>query len=98
MGLRVVVLAVLLSMIVVAVLMVSMRARRGHRTHPTAAEAAPPSTRLAPTELAAVQQPSVDLDTVMADAGATLYIPIDSERRYLAVARPDARVEGRTSP
>jgi hypothetical protein len=34
----------------------------------------------------------------MADAGATLYIPIDAERTYLAVAHPEARVEGRASP
>ena len=33
----------------------------------------------------------------MADAAAALYIPIDSGRKYLAVAHPDARVEGRTS-
>jgi hypothetical protein len=33
----------------------------------------------------------------MADALAALYIPIDSGRKHLAVAHPDARVEGRTS-
>lgn len=50
-----------------------------------------------PRELAALDEPSVNLETVMADAGATLYIPIDAERTYLAVAHPDARIEGRTS-
>ncbi|HEU0130107.1 MAG TPA: hypothetical protein VFQ85_03855 [Mycobacteriales bacterium] len=79
-----IVLAVLMVMAAVVGLLLARRVRR-----------APVSE---PGELAALDEPSVDLDTVMADAGATLYIPIDAGRTYLAVAHPDAPVEGCTSP
>jgi hypothetical protein len=97
MDLPVIVLAVLLAMAAVVVLVLALRVRRAPGTDPTAVEAASPIMRLEPGELATLEEPSVDLDTVMADAGAALYIPIDSGRKYLAVAHPDARVEGRTS-
>jgi hypothetical protein len=97
MGLPVIVLAILLAMTAVAVLVLALRARRAPGTDPILAEAASPGMRVEPSELAALAEPPLDLDTVMADAGAALYIPIDSGRKYLAVAHPDARVEGRTS-
>jgi len=93
-----VVLAVLLAMAAVVTLVLALRARLAPATDRTAVETATPAMSPEPGELAALDEPSVDLDTVMADAGATLYIPIDSGRKYLAVAHPDARVEGRTSP
>jgi hypothetical protein len=83
----VIVVAVLL-VIAVVVLVPALRARRAPATDPNAVETDSPATR---------EELSVDLDTVMADAGAALYIPIDPGRTYLAVAHPDARVEGRTS-
>lgn len=92
-----IVLAVVLAMAAVVVLVLALRARRAPATDPTGVETASPTMRAEPDELAAREEPSVDLDTVMADAGATLYIPIDSGRKYLAIAHPDARVEGRTS-
>lgn len=79
-----IVLAVLSAVVAVVVVLLARRARR----------AAVPE----PGELAALDEHSVDLDAVMASAGATLYIPIDAERTYLAVAHPEAPVEGRTSP
>lgn len=93
----VIVLAVLLAMAAVAVLVLALRVRRAPRTDPCAVEAASPIMRLEPGELASLEEPSVDLDTVMTDAGAALYIPIDSGRKYLVVAHPDAQVEGRRS-
>lgn len=92
MGFPVMVLAVLLAMAVVVVLVLALRARLAPGADP-----ASPTLRPEPGELAALDEPAVDLETVMADAGAALYIPIDSGRKYLAVAHPDARVEGRTS-
>jgi hypothetical protein len=90
--------AILLTMAaVVVVLVLALRARRAPGTDLTTVEAASPIMRLEPGELATVEEPSDDLDTVMADAGAALYIPIDSGRKYLAVAHPDARIEERTS-
>jgi hypothetical protein len=80
----VIVLAVLSAMVAVVVLLLALRARRAPVPEPG--------------ETAALEEPLVDLDTVMADVGATLYIPIDAGRTYLAVAHPDAPVEGRTSP
>jgi hypothetical protein len=80
----VIVLAVLSAMVAVVVLFLARRARRAPEPEPG--------------ELAPLDEPSVDLDTVMADAGATLYIPIDAERTYLAVAHPEVAVEGRSSP
>jgi hypothetical protein len=97
MDLPVIVLAILLAMTAVAVLVLALRARRAPGTDPIPAEAASPGMRVEPSELAALAEPPLDLDTVMADAGAALYIPIDSGRKYLALAHPDARVEGRTS-
>ncbi|HWL35320.1 MAG TPA: hypothetical protein VNQ77_03935 [Frankiaceae bacterium] len=79
-----IVLAVLSAMVAVVVLLLARRARRAPVPEPG--------------ETAALDEPSVDLDTVMADVGATLYIPIEAGRTYLAVAHPDAPVEGRTSP
>jgi hypothetical protein len=97
MDLPVLVLPVLLAMAAVVVLVLALRARRAPGTGATAVGTAAPTMRLEPGEIAALEERSVDLDTVMADAGAALYIPIDSGRKYLAVAHPDARVEGRTS-
>jgi hypothetical protein len=85
----VIVLVVLLAMAAVVVLVPALRARFTRATDPTAVETASPTSR--PDEF------SVDLDTVMADEGATLYIPIDSGRTYLVVAHPDVRVEGHSS-
>lgn len=89
MDLPVITLAVLLAMAAVVVLVLALRARRARVTDPTAVETGLPTMR--------PDESSVDLDTVMADAGAALYIPIDSGRTYLAVAHPDSRIEGRTS-
>jgi hypothetical protein len=80
----VIVLAVLSAMVAVVVLLLALRTRRALVPEPG--------------ELAALDEPSVDLEAVMAGAGATLYIPIDAERTYLAVAHPEAPVEGRASP
>ncbi|MCU1602170.1 MAG: hypothetical protein JWO22_2879 [Frankiales bacterium] len=101
MDVPVIVLAVLLAMaaVVVLVLVLALRARLAPGTDPTTVETAAPTMRPKPGELAALlEESSVDLDTVMADAGAALYIPIDPGRKYLAVTHPDARIEGRTSP
>lgn len=95
MDVLVIVLAVLLALAVVVVLVLAFRARFAPGTDPTAVETASPAMRPAPGELAALEESPVELDTVMAAAGAALYIPIDSGRKYLAVAHPDARVEGR---
>lgn len=89
--------AVLLSIVVIVVLTVALRARIATGTDRAADDQTSLSMPSGPGSLVAVEEPSVDLDTVMADAGATLYIPIDSGRRFLAIAHPDARVEGRTS-
>jgi hypothetical protein len=45
----------------------------------------------------ALDQQALDLEAVMAEASAVLYIPIEADRTYLAVAHPDARIEGRTT-
>src|SRR5664279_3284341 len=97
MDLLVIVLAVLLAMAAVVVLVLAFRARHAPGADPTAVETASPIMRFEPGDLAVLEEPSVDLDTVMADAEAVLYIPIDSGRKYLAVAHPDTRVEGRMS-
>lgn len=97
MDLPVIGLAALLAIAAVVVLALALRARRTPRTDSTAVGAASSLTRVEPGEMAGLEESPVDLDTVMADAGATLYIPIDSGRKYLAVAQPDALVEGRTS-
>jgi len=93
----VIVLAVLLAMATVAVLVLALRARRAPGTDPTEVVTALPIVRPEPDDVAVLEENSVELNTVMADAEAVLYIPIDSGRKYLAVSRPDARVEGRTS-
>lgn len=99
MGLYVIVLTVLLAMTTVAVLGLAWHARRAPGTDHTNAETVSSSKRLERGALTALQEPPLDLETVIADAGASaaLYIPIDSGRKYLAVSHPDARVEGRTS-
>jgi hypothetical protein len=40
---------------------------------------------------------ALDLEAVMSEASAVLYIPIEAEQTYLAVARPDVRIEGRAT-
>ena len=92
----VIVLAVLLGIAAVAVLVLTYRVRRTSGADSTNVESTQVK-KLEPSAHAALEEPSVDLETVMADAGAALYIPIHSERKYLVVARPDARVEGRAS-
>lgn len=96
MNLAVTVLAVLLGVAALVVLVLALRARRAHGSGTTTMETARPTPQSEFAELA-VEEPAVDLDTVMADAGATLYIPIDSGRKYLAVAHPDTRIEGWTA-
>jgi hypothetical protein len=81
MDVPVIILAVLLAMAAAVVLVMALRPRFARTIG----------------ERADLEERSVDLDTVLADAGAALYIPIDSGRNYLAVAHPDTRVEGRTS-
>jgi hypothetical protein len=97
MGVPWIVLAVLLALVVVVALVMALRGRRAPGTDLAAVETTSPSMRSEPGVAAGRNESAVDLETVMADAGATLYIPIDSGRKYLAVAHPDARVEGRTS-
>ena len=92
-----IVLVAMLAMAAVVVVLLTRRARHARATNPTTVGAVamtvPPETG----EIA-LNETAIDLDKVMADAGATLYIPIDSGRQYLAVAHPDTRIEGRTVP
>ena len=98
MDVALVILVVLLAAAAVVVLVVRLRGRRTARAGaPTAAGAGSSLARVPSGEMAALAESPVDLDTVMAEAGATLYIPVDSERTYLAVAHPDTPVEGRAS-
>jgi hypothetical protein len=53
--------------------------------------------RLEPGELAMLDGDSVDLETVLAEAGVALYVPVDSGRTFLAVAGGTTQVEGRAS-
>lgn len=92
-----IVLAVLLAVAAVVVLVLVRRSRRTPGTDPEGVEAVASPTGHKPGELAVREEPIIGLDTVMADAGATLYIPIDSGTKYLAVAHPNAQLEGRTS-
>lgn len=91
-----IVLAVLAAMALVVVVGLAFRA--GHRASPTdPAQVGPPSPLARPEERDLREDLPVDLNAVMEDAQAVLYIPIESGRKYLAVSHPDARVEGRMS-
>ena len=83
----------LAGLIAVVVLVLSLRTRR---TGPTTVGTASSITHIEPAEIAAFEEPPVDLETVMAEAGTAIYITIDSGRKYLAIAHPVAAVEGRT--
>ncbi|HVU60879.1 MAG TPA: hypothetical protein VHD58_04390 [Mycobacteriales bacterium] len=96
MAVVVTVLAVLLAVAVVVTFILGFRTRFARATKPVAPQT-PSST--APSEhrdLVAGSE-TVELDVVMADSAAALYIPIVSGKTYLALAHPERRTEGRAS-
>jgi hypothetical protein len=97
MELPVIVLAVLLAIATAAVLALALRTRREPGADPAPIQPASPIMRPDPRDLAALEGPSADLESVMADAETVLYIPVDSGGKYLAVSHPDARIDGRLS-
>ncbi len=93
----VIVIAFAVALAAVIVLTQWLRTRRTSQPAPTGLGVASSLRKPGSGELVAQEGHSVDLDTVMADAGAALYIPVGSGRSYLALAHPTAPIEGRTS-
>jgi hypothetical protein len=91
-------LAIVLGAVIV-VIAALLAGRRARARHSSSADGSPRETALGSTQDAspASEEQSLDLETVITDASAVLYIPIESDRTYLAVAHPDAQVEGRAS-
>lgn len=96
MGVGLIILVASLVAIALVALALGVRARRtNERGRPAAATTA--SAKSTEIDPASQDGSDVDLATMMADAAAALYIPIDSDRRYLAVSHPEVQLEGRTS-
>lgn len=94
----VVVALVVLAFIVAAGLALFLGRRRSPATDHAVSEEAPSSSPASLEGVVATSEPAaVDLDAVMKDAAAVLYVPIDEGQRFLAVAHPATHVDGARS-